>query len=58
MSDGRQVMVYDDGTERKNIIAVIKTDGKPKIITLKNTWDWENELVKILGISKEELGFK
>jgi len=51
-------MVYDDGTERKNIIAVIKTDGKPKIITLKNTWDWENELVKVLDVSKEELGFK
>ena len=59
LPDGRNVVVYDDKTEQNNIITVIKMGGiiPNKIIKLSDEEEeWRDELPKILGISKEELG--
>lgn len=54
-----QIMVYDDGTERNNIIVLIKMDGIVPKKTIKlsdEEEEWKDELAKMLRMSKEELG--
>ena len=58
LSDGRKVLVYNDGTEQYNIVAVISNGTYPsKILRMKEEEErWKDELPKELGVSKEELG--
>jgi len=60
LSDGRTILVYDKGTERNNLILIITSKGPApdKIIDLKDSWNWEDKLPKLLGVSKDELGLK
>lgn len=59
LKDGRRVIVYDDHSDRDNIIVVIKfpPDIVPKVIKLTDEEEkWKDDLPKILGVTKEELG--
>ena len=58
LKDGRRVIVYDDQSERDNIVIMIKTPLSiiPKVIKLTDDEEkWRDDLPKILGISKEEM---
>lgn len=59
LKDGRRVIVYNDHSERDNIIVIIKSASNiiPKIVKLTDEAEkWMDDLPKILGVSKEELG--
>ena len=58
LKDGRRVIVYNDYSERDNIIVLIKSSTSiiPKIEKLTDEAEkWRDDLPKILGISREEL---
>lgn len=59
LKDGRRVIVYNDYSERDNIIVIIKSASSivPEIIKLTDEEEkWRDDLPKILKVSKEELG--
>ena len=58
LNDGRRVVVYNDYTEKNNIIVIIKSSSSliPEIIKLTDEEEkWRDDLPSILNISKEEL---
>lgn len=58
LPDGRGVLIYDNGKDRNNMILIVSSNRPipDKIITFKDSWSWEEQLPKILGVSKKELG--
>lgn len=58
LPDGRQLLVYDDGSQQVNIIAIIKDGQNPPLtIKLKERAErWKDDLAKKLGFTKEEMG--
>lgn len=60
LEDGRSVLVYDDGRERNNLVLLVSFESPMpnKVKKLKNSWNWEEKVPEILGVSKEELGLK
>ena len=60
LPDGRQLLVYDDGSQQTNIIAIIRNkQNPPTIIKLKEREErWKDDLSKRLGFSKKELGLE
>ena len=59
LKDGRRVIVYNDHTERDNIVVMVKPASSiiPKITKLTDEEEkWRDDLPKMLGVTKEELG--
>ena len=59
LKDGRRVIVYNDHTERDNIVVMVKPVSSiiPKITKLTDEEEkWRDDLPKMLGVTKEELG--
>jgi len=59
LKDGRRIIVYNDHSERDNIIVIVKSPPSiiPEIIKLTDEAEkWRDDLPKILKVSKEELG--
>ena len=58
LEDGRRVLVYNDYSEKNNIIVIVKTSSGPipQIIKLTDEEEkWRDDLPNILNVSKEEL---
>lgn len=58
LKDGRRVIVYNDFSEKDNIIVIVKTPPSiiPEIIKLTDEAEkWCDDLPNILGVPKEEL---
>lgn len=49
LPDGRRIIVYDEGGGKKVLHVSEWT------VSLKNNWDWEEEVIKKLGITKKDL---
>ncbi len=58
LEDGRRVIVYNDFSEKNNIIVMVKTSTSiiPEVIKLTDEEEkWRDDLPTILNVSKEEL---
>ena len=51
LQDGRKIVVYSEGG---NKVIILINDGKT-IIQKATLWNWEEKLVKLLKIKKDEL---
>lgn len=59
LKDGRRVLVYNDFSERDNIIVLIKEKNCaiPEMVKLTDEEErWRDDLPRILGVDKKELG--
>lgn len=58
LNDGRRVLVYNDYSEKDNIIALIRENFSPITEIMKFTDEeerWRDELPIKLGVTREEL---